>query len=495
MATGEFTIPDVRTGRRVLVVDPDYDTLAALAGALRSRGLEVVLAADGRTGLDRAVSSAPDLILVDVDVPLVDIRTFLEILRGNPRTSSIPVFLMGKGDVRRLPLPEALEGAFGKPFQVDEVATRIETLLSARAVARDSVAPDLQVRGDLAQVPLADILQVFSMNRRTGTFLLSLKASASEIAMRDGEIIEARFGPAGGFKAIVRMLAETGGQFQFVPDRAPAKGSLSGSTEALIVEALRQNDELARLSPELPPRQALLYAPRRGLPPAPDDAGREILALCAEPRSLDSVFDQSSWLDVETALVVASLLRSGRLTVRSEGIPRVPLADQDGMSHLRGCVQHARRAGMPGPPRLLVPVADAAAASRLAGSLGWIEEFAPEGTSFDAAAPIGALGTLRLGEAIDLELTVIPADPRLRPAWMPMCAASVAALVIAPADDEIAAREAERFLRDDAEVPVCIVAWLGSWPGAAGEGDLHAESFETPEGTAEILRAVIGRMG
>ena len=48
--TGEFTIADVRPGRRILVVDPDYDTLAALAGALRSRGLEVVLAADGRTG-------------------------------------------------------------------------------------------------------------------------------------------------------------------------------------------------------------------------------------------------------------------------------------------------------------------------------------------------------------------------------------------------------------------------------------------------------------
>ena len=261
--TGEFTIIDgARPGRRVLVVDPDYDALAALAGALRARGMEVILAADGRTGLDRAVLSAPDVILVDVAVPLVDIRTFLEVVKGNPRTSTVPIFVMGEGDIRRLPFPEAREGAFGKPFQVDEVAARIEAVLAGRAVARESLAPDLQVRGDLAQVPLADILQVFSMNRRTGTFLLKFDSSAGEVALREGELVDARFGPASGMKALVRMLREVGGQFQFVPDRAPSKGTLSGSTEALLVEGLRQNDELARLAPELPPRHAVLFVPR-----------------------------------------------------------------------------------------------------------------------------------------------------------------------------------------------------------------------------------------
>ena len=89
-----------RSRGRVLIVDNDYDALGALAKAIRERGHQVVLAADGRQGLQRAVEVTPDVVLVDWKVSALDVRTFLEVLRDNPRTGGAQAFVMGDGEIR-----------------------------------------------------------------------------------------------------------------------------------------------------------------------------------------------------------------------------------------------------------------------------------------------------------------------------------------------------------------------------------------------------------
>src|SRR5688500_365332 len=132
---------------RVLVVDADYDTLGALSRALRSRGHQVVLAADGRGGLQRAVEIAPDVVLVDRVVAIVELRTFLGALRDNPRTSCAPAFLMGD-DRTRLASIDSRAEPLVKPFHAEEVAARIEEVLRARRGTKK----DAELRGDLTQV-------------------------------------------------------------------------------------------------------------------------------------------------------------------------------------------------------------------------------------------------------------------------------------------------------------------------------------------------------
>ena len=105
---------------KIMIVDDDEDicTVAALA-ARRVGGWDVVVAASGQEALAKARSERPDVILLDVMMPVLDGPATLVKLREEPSTIAIPViFLTAK--VQRLEVEHYLAlGAIGvirKPF-------------------------------------------------------------------------------------------------------------------------------------------------------------------------------------------------------------------------------------------------------------------------------------------------------------------------------------------------------------------------------------------
>src|SRR5512145_1618175 len=118
--------------RKILIADPDAAVVRALAPALRQRGYQVHAARDGSRALQIAILRFPDLVLFDA-------RSFVRILRTNPRTERIPVVLSGETvDVDRARLGTYLR----KPFNQDEVLARIEQIFrrveAAKAVSGES---------------------------------------------------------------------------------------------------------------------------------------------------------------------------------------------------------------------------------------------------------------------------------------------------------------------------------------------------------------------
>jgi two-component system, OmpR family, response regulator len=105
---------------KVLIIDDDGD-IRRIARLSLSRvgGHEVVDAADGPSGLERALAERPDVILLDVMMPGQDGPATLAALRANPDSAAIPVvFLTAKA------MPEEIErlkrlgvnGVLNKPF-------------------------------------------------------------------------------------------------------------------------------------------------------------------------------------------------------------------------------------------------------------------------------------------------------------------------------------------------------------------------------------------
>jgi len=78
----------------VLVVDDNEDSLRIVESILRSAGFEVCLARDGKQGIEIAEASAPELIILDIMMPVMDGVEALHRLRDSPRTSRIPVILL-----------------------------------------------------------------------------------------------------------------------------------------------------------------------------------------------------------------------------------------------------------------------------------------------------------------------------------------------------------------------------------------------------------------
>lgn len=419
---------------RVLVVDEDYDTLDALATALRARGHQVVLATEGRTGLAHAVEIAVEVVLVDQEVPVLDLRTFFDVLRDNPRTSSAHLFVMGRGDPSRLAAVDTRAEAIVKPFNSDEVAARVDEIIRARRNPRSE--PEL--RGDLAQVALFDLVQVFSVNRRTGRLSVEGLESAGSLWVRDGWIVDAVCGLAKGEKGLNRLLTMRQGQFVFHPDVEPRRERISATTDQLLIEAVRRIDELERVAEDLPALVAVLERARAA--PELEHVAAAVYEALDEPRAIDELLDLLPEGDLEILRALRELLVSGALSVFDETGRQVDLCDAHEVPALRAAATRLRRPGLEGRARLGVLATSAADVARFARALGAIREFRPE-VELPALAGEGAfgpLGVVRL-QGFDVELFALPLDVPLRPLLGAALAPAVAALCLfyGEASDEL----------------------------------------------------------
>ena len=109
---------------KILIVEDASDIRDNLALLLRMEGFEPLEATNGVTGLALARQYLPDLILSDVIMPELDGYGFLEALRADPATASIPfIFLTGKTDraQRRRGMNLGADDYLGKPFTRDEI--------------------------------------------------------------------------------------------------------------------------------------------------------------------------------------------------------------------------------------------------------------------------------------------------------------------------------------------------------------------------------------
>jgi diguanylate cyclase (GGDEF)-like protein len=116
----------------VLVADDDEDIRAYLEVALELAGYDVLHACDGFEVLERARFGHPDLILLDVMMPGLDGLEALERLRGDPRTSHLPVLLLSARAQREDAIAGLDAGAddyLTKPVETDELLARLRAAL------------------------------------------------------------------------------------------------------------------------------------------------------------------------------------------------------------------------------------------------------------------------------------------------------------------------------------------------------------------------------
>jgi CheY-like chemotaxis protein len=78
----------------VLVVEDDLDTADALSTALTARGYITTVAPNGREALRALTTRPPDLIILDLLMPVMDGMAFLDVLRSYLRWSALPVIVV-----------------------------------------------------------------------------------------------------------------------------------------------------------------------------------------------------------------------------------------------------------------------------------------------------------------------------------------------------------------------------------------------------------------
>jgi len=119
-------------GGTVLVVDDDPDVRGVLTDAFESEGFRVMTAANGMQALHRARDAAPDVVVLDLSMPMMSGEAFLYAWRAGAETHSVPVVAISAAYPGLQPEDLGVEAFFPKPFEIDLLMRHVKDLLAYR---------------------------------------------------------------------------------------------------------------------------------------------------------------------------------------------------------------------------------------------------------------------------------------------------------------------------------------------------------------------------
>lgn len=122
---------------KILLIDDDDDFVESTKTVLESKPYEVIVAHEGDEGLRKAREENPDLILLDVIMPIKDGFTAAEQLKKDPQLSKIPILMLtafaAKGGETSIPVSRGYtletEDYIDKPVSPEELLARVEKFL------------------------------------------------------------------------------------------------------------------------------------------------------------------------------------------------------------------------------------------------------------------------------------------------------------------------------------------------------------------------------
>ena len=119
---------------KILLVEDNEDNRDMLCRRLQRKGYDVVLAVDGGEGVAMAAREAPDLILMDMSLPVLDGWEATQRIRAAPQTRAIPVIALTahamSGD-REKSLAAGCDDYDTKPVDLQRLLDKISALLPA----------------------------------------------------------------------------------------------------------------------------------------------------------------------------------------------------------------------------------------------------------------------------------------------------------------------------------------------------------------------------
>lgn len=123
---------------RILVVEDNRDNITLISDMLTSMNYEVLMAYDGQRGVEIATAEKPDLILMDLSLPVMDGWTATQIIKANSELKDIPIIALTAhamlGDRERA-LKAGCDDYVSKPINMPELSVKISQFMRARKLS------------------------------------------------------------------------------------------------------------------------------------------------------------------------------------------------------------------------------------------------------------------------------------------------------------------------------------------------------------------------
>ncbi|MEK7829524.1 MAG: response regulator [Acidobacteriota bacterium] len=121
--------------RRILIAEDDDDSRIALKLMLKLSKFDVIEARDGREAVNKIGSDKPDLVLMDLSLPVIDGLQATQEIRSQPEFQNLPIiFVTGYDNRETIDRIRAGGGTdyICKPIEFDDLKKMIETYLAVR---------------------------------------------------------------------------------------------------------------------------------------------------------------------------------------------------------------------------------------------------------------------------------------------------------------------------------------------------------------------------
>ncbi len=187
------------TTQTILIIEDEPSLVEVLTYNLEKEGFEVLTANNGRDGLERARSALPDLVILDLMLPLVDGLQVCSQLRSDPRTQNIRVLML---TARSEETDEVVGFNVGaddyvtKPFKVRPLIHRIKALLrrneksksetsvlSVHGVEIDKASFEVKVDGTELELTRTEFRLLWTLMRQPGRSFSRLELMDSSRGM------------------------------------------------------------------------------------------------------------------------------------------------------------------------------------------------------------------------------------------------------------------------------------------------------------------------
>lgn len=428
----------------ILIAQLPPNRARQLADACAARGYATSFAEHGAAALEAALANVPEILVASTDLELIDAGTLVEILRANPRTKGVRFLFLG-----REPAGGYFDNALSPSAPAEEIALRIEAMLAQRkridAVEREADT-EQAVQGKLTEIPLTDLLQLFHMNRRTGTIELSreeggMRGERGALILRDGNLIQATAGRVEGEKALFRLLAWREGSFSFRPGAVTMRPRITTPTRALLMEAMRQLDEWDQMKGSLPPLSARvgLAVPREELPNAVHPVTQELLGLLEQDERVGELMDRSTYPDYQVLRTLQALCERGLVQLRrepdhGESGRTDSLFEPAQQRRLSEWLQNGRPRGVPArEAKLLLAAADPAVTRDFVQLLTALPGFRLEREFRRGEVrqdDVATIGRLDVDEAVGIQLLHVPTAKRFEACWPALAQGALGTLLL-----------------------------------------------------------------
>lgn len=278
---------------RVLVIEGDEWLGRALERALLEHGFAVELLQEARPGFQRACDVVPDCIVCATELPDIDgVWVARRIRTESSSVAKTPIVFVGDGedkDARAQVLAVGGDVFVPRPVSNDDLVAQVSAVVAmSRRFRGGTEAPPSStsalaaIRGDLSLFPLASILMMFEMERRSGHVeVVASSGKRATLLLVEGLFASTEIAgePRPALEVLREVLGWRAGRFAFSPRDAGMLPAPRASVGALVLEAMRLEDENKSIPPphdpvadevrELVPSSAKLVAAPPRPPPVP----------------------------------------------------------------------------------------------------------------------------------------------------------------------------------------------------------------------------------